>query len=250
MPAVCRRGITANRGTARHIRFTIGVPSDRGNTRPALLPVSSGFPVRSCVHLYSTTSGTSTTTLTTTEGTLRSEVLNRTGRVHGCVGIPGAAPCTVVCLTARKLCTRVTSSHSKLPRGLRGRCGVVVTKPVAVATLLGSLSVNFGAITVGRGTGRIEGLLTTYGARCSVFNAILRGTGGGVSSTKHSLSSTRRHGSVVRGGLHNIRSVRHSRTRGVLSVSRNFTSARSSGWGGQRGGTKLWEAGILCDPIF
>lgn len=153
VPKVCRAGIRAGPTCGNEIRFTIGVPGSRASS-VTCLPVSSGFPVRSCVELYGTSRRNSLPTVRTTEGSLRHHVGSRTGRVGRCISSPSAAPFTVVCLTARKLCTRVTSNGDTLSRRLRTR-NVVVTNPDAVATLLGSLTVNFHAVTVGGGTARI-----------------------------------------------------------------------------------------------
>lgn len=141
----CRRGVTAGGNSGGIIRFTVGLPSS--NTNAMCLPISSGFPNSACSTLHSTIRDYSGRHVRSTRGTLIRHVGNRTGSVRsGCVSPPGAARFTVVFLPFRKLCDRIIGV--KLIRILRHRCGIGVTNPDAVTTLLGSLRVKFGALTI------------------------------------------------------------------------------------------------------
>lgn len=136
-----------------HIRCTLHLP--KRQRRRILLPVSTGFPLRSCRELRRTHRTNSARTTSTTTGRLRQHLGDRTGSVYrGCVYPPCSASFTIVCLPDRKLFTR-TLTLPKLTRRLRLGFEIYMTKPAALTTLIGDLRLNFHALTIRRHAARI-----------------------------------------------------------------------------------------------
>lgn len=119
-PRRCTTGIGAGGGTARFIRFTVGLPKGRGDGSAMCLPISTGFPGSMCRRCRSTCRTKSTTLVRASSHRLRVAVGGVTGSVRsGCMSPPFAASFTVVFLPFRGVCTRIVH-QATLIRVLRG----------------------------------------------------------------------------------------------------------------------------------